>query len=109
MSAALRWTTSIWLGVLAAGAACYLMLAYQVLLPVAWVVGSVLIPIILAPMFVVLVVTPGTAPEWVFIANAAIALYAWLFGLVCLGFVVKAWHHRQGASSRPRLPTTAMY
>jgi hypothetical protein len=106
---ALKWTTTIWLGVLAGCAACYLMFIHQALLPVAWVLGSMLIPIVLAPLFVVLVLTPGTASEWVFVTNAAIALYVWLLGLVTLGFIVKAWHEQQGASARGRLPTASMY
>jgi hypothetical protein len=95
MNAVLKWTTAIWLAVLAGCAACYLMFIHQALLPVAWVVGSMLIPIVLAPLFVVVVLTPGTAPEWVFITNAAIALYVWLLALVCLGFIVKAWQEER--------------
>lgn len=95
MISALKWTTSIWLGVLAGCAACYLMFLSEVLVPLAWIVGSMLTPIVLAPVFVVLVLTPGTASEWVFITNAAIALYVWLLGLVCLGFIVKAWNEER--------------
>ena len=109
MSAALKWTTIVWLGVMAASAACYAMFAYEVLLPVAWVVGSMLIPIVLAPLLVVLVLTPGTAPEWVFIANSAIALYVWLLGLVCLGCVVKAWKEQRGAPERSHFRAGALY
>jgi hypothetical protein len=91
----LKWTTATWLAVLMVCSACYLMFTHETLLPVAWVLGSMLIPIVLAPLFVVMVLTPGTASEWVFITNAAIALYVWLLTLVCLGFTVKAWNEER--------------
>ena len=109
MIAALKWTTSIWLGVLAACAACWLMFFHGVLLPVAWVLGSLLLPIIMAPLFVVIMLTPGTASNWVFITVAAIALYLWLLGLACLGFIMKAWNEQRGLSVGPRRPSSALY
>ena len=105
----LKWTMVAWLGVMAACAACFAMFVYEVLLPLAWVLGSLLIPIVLAPLFVSIMVTPGTAPLWLSLSIGAFALYLWLLGLVCLGFIVKAWHEQHGASGRRRLPTAAMY
>ena len=95
MTAVLKWTAILWLGVMAACAACFAMFVYEVLVPLAWIVGSLLIPMVLAPLLTVVVLTPGTAPAWVFPTMAAIALYFWLLALVCLGFVVKAWHEER--------------
>ena len=109
MIAALKWTAIAWLGVMTASAACVAMFVYEALLPLAWIVGSVLLPIVLAPLFVMLMVTPGTAPIWVSITVGAIALYLWLLGLVCLGFIVKAWHELHGPSGGAQRPSTALY
>ena len=109
MIAVLKWTAIAWLGVMTASAACVAMFVYEILLPLAWIVGSVLLPIILAPLFVLLMVTPATAPIWVSVTVAGIALYLWLLGLVCLGFIVKAWNELRGPSVRSRWPSTALY
>ena len=95
MIAVLRCTAIVWLCVMAACAASFAMFVYEVLVPLAWVVGSLLIPIVLAPLLLVVVLTPGTAPPWLFVSVAAIALYLWLLGLVCLGFIVKAWQEER--------------
>jgi hypothetical protein len=95
MSPALKWTTIVWLGVLAGCAACYLMFIHAMLLPVAWVLGSLLLPIVLPPLFVVIVLTPGTAPDWQFALAGALALYVWLFGLFAFGLVVKALNQQR--------------
>ena len=109
MISALKWTAIAWLGVMTTSTACCAMFAYKAFLPLAWVVGSVLFPILLAPLFVVLMVTPGTAPIWVHLIVAGIALYLWLLGLVCLGFVLKACNEQRGPSVRARPPSTALY
>lgn len=95
MIAALKWTAIAWLGVMTASAACCAMFFYEVFLPLAWIVGSMLIPIVLAPLFVVLMLTPGSASIWVQITVAGIALYLWLLGLVCIGFIMKAWNEER--------------
>ena len=95
MIAALKWTTIAWLGVMAASAACFAMFTYQVMQPAAWILGSILLPIVLPPLFVVFMVTPGTAPEWQLVAVGAVALYLWLFGLVVLGYIIKAWNEER--------------
>jgi hypothetical protein len=105
----LRWTTVAWLAVMTACAACFAMFIHEVLLPLAWVLASILIPIVLAPLFASFMVTPGTAPVWVSLSVGACALYLWLLGLIGLGFIVKAWHEQQGPTSRRRLPSAAMY
>ena len=109
MIMALKWTAIAWLGVMTASAACFAMFVNEILLPLAWVVGSLLIPIVLAPLLMVIVVTPGTAPIWVSITFAAIVLYLWLLGLVWLGFIVKAWNEQRGPRVGPRRPSSALY
>ena len=109
MMPAFKWVTLAWVAVLVACWVCGTLALSGELQPLAVALLYALIPVVLPPLLLAFAVMPNSASLLQFLGLAALAIYLWLLGFVCLAFVVKAWHQRYGAYDRPRLPTVAMY
>jgi len=90
----LKWVTLGWVAVMALGFAFCLYDLYQ---PLAQLLFGAVVSRVLPALLLVFAVLPNTSALQ-FLALAAIAIYLWLLGLVCLRVAAQAWLARPAAS-----------